>query len=160
MVAKDARAIIKIPTSTIVKLLAAAVWDGLRGALGLSPFYVKVYGKPGDLAVFSDPALAPRFEAVEKGSATWRNEFTPRFYLAPPRYREGMAERIKMPLLVGIAEQEVYANPTFQARVAKAAPRSEVKWYPGQHFDFYHDLFEPVVADQVAFLSTHLRPGP
>jgi dienelactone hydrolase len=159
MVRKDARALIVIPTGTIVKLLAAAVWDGLRGALGLSPYYVKVAGKPGDLAIFTDPALQPRFEAVERGSATWRNEFTPRFYLAPPRYRDGTAERIKMPLFVCVAEKEVYANPKFQAWVGQQAPKGEVRHYPGAHFDFYHDLFEDVVRDQVAFLCDAFAHG-
>ena len=39
---------IKIPTITILKLMSAAVWDGLRGLFGFSPFYVKVFGKPGE----------------------------------------------------------------------------------------------------------------
>jgi uncharacterized protein len=159
MVRKDARALIKIPSATIVKLMSAAVWDGLRGALGLSPYYVKVAGKPGDLAIFTDPALQSRFDAVERGSATWRNEFTPRFYLAPPRYREGTAERIKMPLLICVAEKEVYANPKFQAWVGEQAPKGEVRHYPGAHFDFYHDLFEEVVRDQVTFLRAAFAIG-
>jgi uncharacterized protein len=155
-VREEARATIRIPSLTIAKLLVAAVWDGLRGLLGLSPYYAKVFGKPGDVAIFTDPALQDRFHALIQGSPTWRNEFTPRFYLAPPRYREGVAERIKMPLLVAIAEREVYANPKFQAWVGGRAPNGAVKHYPGGHFDFYHDLFEDVVRDQIAFLKLNI----
>jgi uncharacterized protein len=159
MVRKDARATIVIPTGTIMRLLAAAVWDGIRGALGIEPYYVKVFGKPGELAIFTDPALMPRFEALQKGSPTWRNAFTPRFYLAPPRYREGTAERIKAPLLVCIAKQDVYANPAFQAYVASRAPRGEVKRYDAPHFGLYHEAFEAASRDQAAFLTTHLLKG-
>jgi uncharacterized protein len=156
MVSPKARATIKIPTSTIVKLLCAAVIDALRGAFGMSPYYAKVFDNSGELAVFSDPALATRFDALQKGSPTWRNEFTPRFYLALPRYKKGTAQKIKAPLLVCIADKEVYANPEFQEWVAKQAPRGEARRYPGGHFDVYHDMLERVVTDEIAFLRQHL----
>lgn len=156
LVRKEARALIEIPRGVVLKLLTAAVWDGIRGSLGLPPYYVKVFGQPGETAVFTDPALQSRLAAVLAGSATWRNEFTPRFYLNPPRYRDGTVERIKVPLLMCIAEQEVYANPAFQETIGRQAPRGEVRHYPGGHFDFYHDLFESVVKDQTDFLRRTL----
>jgi alpha-beta hydrolase superfamily lysophospholipase len=155
-VRKEARATIAIPSSTVARLLTAAAWDGLRGLLGLSPRYVKVFGQPGELAIFTEPALQERFHALVQGSPTWRNEFTPRFYLAPPRYRDGTAERIKAPVLVAIAEEDVYANPAFQAWVGGRAPSGEVRRYHGGHFDVYHDLFEEVVRDQIAFLERYV----
>ena len=156
MVSAKARATIKLPTATIIKLLGAAVVDAVRGAFGKSPYYAKVFGQPGELAIFTDPKLATRFDALQKGSPSWRNEFTPRFYLALPRYIKGTAEKIKAPLLVCIADKEVYANPDFQEWVGKQAPRGEVKRYPGGHFDFYHGMLEQVVADEIAFLRKHL----
>jgi dienelactone hydrolase len=156
MVNPKAKATIKVPATIILKLIGAAVLDALRGAIRMTPYYVKVFGKPNELAVFSDPALGPRFDAVQRGSATWQNRFTPRFYLALPRYSKGLAQNIKAPLLVCIADKEVYANPDFQEWVGKQAPRGEVKRYPGEHFDFYHDLLERVVADQIAFFRRHL----
>lgn len=155
-VRKEARATIAIPSSTVARLLAAAAWDGLRGLLGLSPRYVKVFGQPGELAIFTEPALQERFHALVQGSPTWRNEFTPRFYLAPPRYRDGTAERIKAPVLVAIAEEDVYANPAFQAWVGGRAPSGEVRRYHSGHFDVYHDLFEEVVRDQTTFLERYV----
>lgn len=160
MVSKEARATIKVPTSVLLKLLGAAIRDAIQGFLGLPPYYVKVFGEPGETAVFSDPKLKPRFEALIKGSPTWRNEFTPRFYLALPRYQPGMMEKLHMPLLVCVAEQEVYSNPDFQTKIARQAPRGEVLTYPGEHFDFYHGLFDEVVADEIAFLQSHLAHMP
>jgi surfactin synthase thioesterase subunit len=121
---------------------------------------VKVFGRPGETAVFTDPELWPRFEALSKGSPTWRNEFTPRFYLALPRYRSGMAERVRMPLLVCVADGDVYANPKFQAWVAEQAPRGEVRHYAGEHFDLYHGLMDRVVDDQIEFLRRSFAAVP
>jgi uncharacterized protein len=55
MVGKAARATIKLPKAVIVKLLLAAVRDAVQGCLGLPPYYAKVFGAPGETAVFSDP---------------------------------------------------------------------------------------------------------
>lgn len=159
MVSKEAKATIKIPAKVIFKLLVAIVRDGIHGLLGLPPYYTKVFGEPGEAAVFSDPKLKPRFERLMQGSATWRNQFTPRFYLAAPRYQPGTIEKLHMPLLVLVADQEVYANPVFQAKLGEQAPCGEVLHYPGEHFDFYHGIFDQVVADQIAFLQRHVRPA-
>lgn len=157
MASKVARATIKVPALTIFKLLAAAVRDAVQGLLGLPPYYAKVFGKPGETAVFTDPGLKPRFDALTAGSPYWRNRFTPRFYLALPRYKPGTAERIKMPLLVCVADREVYSNPKFQAKIGHLAPRGEVLHYPAEHFDFYHGTFGKVVSDQIDFLQRHLN---
>ncbi|MCE7984367.1 MAG: alpha/beta fold hydrolase [Caldilinea sp. CFX5] len=156
MVSKEARATIKVPPVVIRKLLTAAVRDAIQGLFGLPPYYAKVFGEPGEAAVFTAPELKPRFAALMQGSATWRNQFTPRFYLALPRYQPGTAERLVMPLLVCVADQEVYANPAFQVKIGQQAPRGEVRHYPGEHFDLYHGLFAQVIADEIDFLQRHL----
>ena len=63
------------------RLLAAASADAIRGALGLSPHYIRVYGRLGE-AVFSDPSQADRFREVEESAPTWRNQCTPRRVIA------------------------------------------------------------------------------
>ena len=50
-------------------------------------------------------------------------------------YREGTAERLRMPLLVCVADRDVNASPRFAEYVANRAPRGEVKHYPAGHFD-------------------------
>lgn len=141
---------------TTLRLLGAATLDALRGALGLSPRYIAVYGKPGQ-AFFTDPALAERFATVAAGSPTWQNRVAPRFLFGAPRYREGTMERITAPLLVCLASHDVEVSAAFvKAKVAKA-PRAEVREYPVDHFDLYHgEAFAQVAADQTAFLREHL----
>jgi hypothetical protein len=50
------------------------------------------------------------------------------------------------------------AAPT--RRYAAKAPRGEVRLYDEGHFDIYVGAaFEKVIADQLAFLQTHVPPG-
>jgi acetyl esterase/lipase len=158
MVSKEARALIKVPTSTLIKLLAAAVRDAVQGLLGLPPHYAKVFGEPGETAVFTDPGLKPNLDALTAGSPYWRNEFTPRFYLALPRFKLESAREIAMPLLVCVADREVYGNPDFPVKIGQLAPRGEVLHYAADHFDFYHGILEQVVSDEIDFLRRHLVP--
>jgi alpha-beta hydrolase superfamily lysophospholipase len=151
---------VRRPMREVLKIFVAAFRDAIRGLLGRPPYLIPVFGSPGEAAQFTDPKLKPFFDALQRESSTWRNEFTPRLVLAAPRYRSGTAQRLKMPLLVCIADDDVNASPSFAAYVAKQAPRGEVKSYPVGHFDVYHEInrevFEQVIADQITFLRTHL----
>jgi hypothetical protein len=110
-----------------------------------------------------DPSLKPFFDALQRDSPTWRNAFTPRVLLHAPRYREGTAERLTMPLLVCVADGDVNASPRFAEYAASRAPHREVKHYQVGPFDVYRGLnpavFEQVMADEIAFLQTHLLPA-
>jgi hypothetical protein len=124
-----------------------------------------MYGAPGQAAQFTDPDLKPFFDALQRESPSWRNAFTPHLLLAAPRYREGTAERLTMPVLVCVADGDVNASPRFSVHVhvASRAPRGQVHRYPVGHFDVYREIdptvFEQVLADQIAFLRTHLLPA-
>jgi len=140
------------------RLLAAAVRDAARGALGWPPLYLAVYGAPGE-AFFTDPDLAPRFARVAAESPTWQNRVAARFLLGVPRYREGTMERINAPILVCLAERDIEVSEAYVRSKVEKARRSEVRVYPGGHFDLYHgEAFEQLVADQTAFLRAHLSP--
>ncbi|WP_326547886.1 alpha/beta fold hydrolase [Mycolicibacterium sp. ND9-15] len=141
------------------RLLGAAVLDAARGALGLSPHYIAVYGRLGE-AVFMDPGLAELFRNVEQNSPTWRNEITPRFLFTAPRYREGTMERITAPLLVTLARDDEVISSAFVADKAAKAPRHEIREYPARHFEMYHGAMrDRVAADHLDFLRRHLLTG-
>jgi hypothetical protein len=154
---------LKRPMREVLGLFAAAILDALRSRLGRPPYLLPMYGRPGQPAQFTDPNLKPFFDALQRDSPTWRNAFTPRLLLAAPRYREGTAELLQMPLLMCIADQDVNASPRFAEYVASHARRAEVKHYSVGHFDVYREMnpavFETVMADQIAFLRTHLLPA-
>jgi len=154
---------VKRPIREVLGLFAAAILDALRSRLGRLPYLLPMYGRPGQAAQFTDPNLQPFFDALQRDSPTWRNAFTPRLLLAAPRYREGTAERLHMPLLMCIADRDVNASPRFAEYVARRARHAQVKHYPVGHFDVYREMnpvvFETVIADQSAFLRTHLLPA-
>lgn len=153
MVRREARALIYISATFKVKLLVAALVDAVKGLLGLSPYYMKVYGERGECAVFHGTDLRKKFRNLQSKSRFWRNQFTPRFYLNLPRYRPGKGPGAETPLLVCIAKRDVYANPDFQKKIACSAPLGSYKIYDADHFDFYHDMLSEVVDDQISFLS-------
>jgi hypothetical protein len=141
---------------TTLQLLAAAVHDALRAALGRSPRYLAVYGEPGT-AFFTDPELADNFARVTASSPTWENRVAARFLLGLPRYRKGTMERIAAPILVCLAEHDLEVSTSYVKRTVAKAKRAEVRVYSAGHFEMYHgDALEKVVADQTAFLYAHL----
>ena len=139
-----------------LRLFAVATLDAARGAVGLSPHYIPVYGRLGH-AVFSDPALKDLFRNVERNAPSWRNRFTPRFFFTAPRYRDGTIERITAPLMVTLArDDEVTSTAFVKEKVANAA-HHVIREYPVTHFDIYHGAVRDLVAaDQLAFLRYHL----
>ena len=89
-------------TRSTLKLLRAMVWDQIRGALGLSPAYVRAVGKPGSTAVM---ASAGAIEAIDgMRGTTWRNQVAPGVLFEMMRYRPGdAAVNLRAPLLVCMA---------------------------------------------------------
>lgn len=140
------------------RLAGAAIYDAIRGKLGLSPHYIAVYGEPGR-AVFCDPDLAERFATVTTGSTSWQNRVAARFLLQAPRYREGTFEAIAAPIHVSLATDDVEVSRRYVKQKASRARHVEVHEYEAGHFDMYHgDVFEQVVADQTRFLEAYLLP--
>jgi hypothetical protein len=58
---------------------------------------------------------------------------------------------------VCLADHETLTDPRIAARVAERAPHGRAVHYPADHFGVYHPpLVDGIVADQVAFLTSHL----
>jgi hypothetical protein len=143
-----------------LRSLAAGIYDEARGRVGLSPHYIAVFGRPGQVAAFTDREWESHLAVFARGP-TWRNEFAPRFIFGTPKYVHGTAERIRMPLLVCVAEQDTEANPKLAIDSARKAPRGVLKTYPARHFDVYTgDILQQMLSDQAAFLREHLSVGP
>ncbi|NRQ39797.1 alpha/beta fold hydrolase [Nonomuraea sp. NN258] len=143
-------------TVRTLRVLAAILWDAARGRLGLSPYYIPMVGRPGELAVTATAEADQHIRTLTDGdSATlWRNSVAPRALLRMMRYRpDEAAARLACPLLVCVAADD-RETPLETTRVlADRAPRGELRVYPGTHFTFYTDpgLRERVAADQIAF---------
>jgi uncharacterized protein len=151
-------------TGAALRLFAAIIWDYVRGRLHLSPFYIPMVGKPGELAVTATEEADHHIQTLTGGDATtlWKNQVAPRGLLQMMRYRPALdAARLQAPLLVCAAEHDREAPVDTARALAHAAPRGTLRVYPGTHFDFYTDpaLRERALADQLRFLHEHLHPS-
>lgn len=141
----------------VARLGLAGARDGLRALRGAEPHRVPAAGPPGSPAVLNSPGSAPGFESVTGPGSSWRNELCARAALAPPYRLARRARRIPCPILYCIAEQDDINPPALGRRAARAAPRGELRLYPGGHFAaFGGETLERMSADQAEFLSQRL----
>jgi uncharacterized protein len=141
-----------------LRLTAAGLRDQIGAALGRPPHMLPSVGPPGSLAVMTTPDAEPGFRSIDPPGSTWRNEAAARIALRVSSYRPGRhSDRIAAPILFAIAAEDAITPPAFARAAAARARNSEVRTYPGGHFDIYIGTeFERAVADQVDFLSRHL----
>jgi uncharacterized protein len=148
-----------------LRLLAAMLWDALRGKLGLPPAYIPMIGKPGQVAVVAT-AEAQRHLATlagDAGETLWRNQVAPRGLLQMTRYRPARdAARLQAPLLVCAAIDDTETPEATAMELAAKAQRGTLLRYPGTHFDFYTNpsLRDRALGDQLQFLREHLHAAP
>lgn len=144
--------------SATLKLLGAALRDTLQGMLGLEPFLVPLVGPPTSVAAFNDPDAVETLNFLAADAPTWRNAFAARAILALMRYRPGeAAPRMRMPMLVCIAEGDTAGSVQLAVRTAERAPRGELLRYPVSHFAVYTgEVMDRLIADETAFLQGHL----
>ena len=143
-----------------LRLTLAGLRDAAHAALGLSPYMIPAVGPPGALAVMTTPQSQPGFAKLNPPSSTWKNEVCARIALKMGLYRPGLqAAKLRCPILYCIGESDDLTPARFAHKVARLAAKGEVKSYDSGHFDVYvPPLWERVVADQVEFLTRHLRP--
>jgi fermentation-respiration switch protein FrsA (DUF1100 family) len=148
-----------------LRLLAAILWDALRGKLGLSPAYIPMIGKPGQVAVISTTEAQRHLTTLagDAGTTLWRNQVAPRGLLQMLRYRPAQdAARLRAPLLICLATGDTETPEAMARELADRAPHGTLRRYPGTHFDFYTDpsVRDRALADQLRFLHEHLHISP
>ena len=143
-------------------LVREGLRDRIGAALGRPPHMIASVGPPGSVAVMTTPDADPGFHSLDPAVSSWRNEAAARVCLDVASYRPiRRAADVLCPILFQIAEDDAITPPEYAEEAARRAPRSEVLRYAGAgHFDVYvGELFERVVADQIAFLARHLGRG-
>jgi fermentation-respiration switch protein FrsA (DUF1100 family) len=140
------------------RIMWVALKDLLRGWLGLSPLYVPAVGTAEEGAVLVDPHAREVTRSLSADNSLWRNEVAPRIIFDILRLKPlSVAEGVRAPLLVSIAEKDTEAPPYLTRRLAALAPRGEVRSYPVTHYEMYRpEIRERVLADQLVFLKQHL----
>ena len=146
---------------TSVKVTARAVRDLIAAGLGRPPVMVPTAGPPGSAALMTAPDAVPGYLGLAGGEARaagFGNQVAARVVLNIVRHRPGRkAKKVRCPILFAVCETDSVAPAKATLRHARTAPRGEIRLYPAGHFDIY--LGEPcerVVADQLAFLTSHV----
>jgi dienelactone hydrolase len=145
----------------IVRLTVNGLRDEARRLRGRPPHNIAIVGPPGSVAAMNSPDAEPGYRALFSGGDVFRNEVAARIGLKVGLYRPiRVAARIACPWLLCVCDRDVVTPPEPALKAAKRAPRSELRRYDAEHFDIYvGEMFERVVADQVAFLERHLLAG-
>jgi uncharacterized protein len=146
---------------TGLKVVARGVADALAAAVGRGPLMVPIVGAPGSTAMITAPDAQPAMLAMVPPGAPWRNEVAARAALQAARYRPGRkARNVPCPLLLCVCTSDSVTPASVTIREGHKAPRSEIKLYPGGHFDIYDgEPFEQVVIDEIDFLHRQVPVG-
>jgi len=146
------------PVSTL-RLLTASAQDVLAKALGRDPVLLTVAGTPGETALMTAPDALPGYLALIPEGTNFVNGVAARVAPTITWHRPGKKVKdVAMPILFCVCDHDSVAPPDETIAYAKTAPRGEIKTYDAGHFDIYLGApFESVVADQVEFLTRHLK---
>jgi fermentation-respiration switch protein FrsA (DUF1100 family) len=128
----------------------------------LAPFggthYIPIVGRPGELAMMSSPDAYEGYRALTPPG--FRFDVAARIALGAALYRPvAEAAHARCPVLVQICTRDSVApGPAAEEAVRRLDARGEVRRYDIGHFEPYFGVpFERSVADQVEFLTRHLR---
>ncbi len=142
------------PPAVTAKALLAAV-------LGR---HLPAVGQPDEAALINAPGgeVGWRHVVAIGEDSRWRNRVSSRWLLGRPYRPVRHAARLHCPWLVCVGESDRVAKPGPAIAAARRAPFGELRTYPGvDHFDIYDGPeHEAVVADEVAFLRSHLLKRP
>lgn len=145
-----------------LRVAPLGIRDQVRAWTGRSPAYVPSFAHPGQTGVMTSPDAKPGMEAMTSASglspADYPIDVAARIVLRIGLYSPTKwAAKVTCPALVQVAEDDAVTPRAAAESAAAKMPQATVQSYPGGHFDPYVEpLFSRVVADQLAFLRTHV----
>lgn len=142
---------------SLLKATATGIAARAKARMGKTVM-MPVVGKPGQPGALTLPGAYEDFHSI--AGPSWRNEIRADVGMElGTRAPAQAAEKIKIPLLVQIADFDQSAPP-HAAGLAAFAARAEVRHYPGDHFDLFpgKPFHGPALEHAVLFLKRHLTP--
>jgi uncharacterized protein len=150
------------PTA-MVKLFTTGLLDAVGGLVGAAPRLVPLDGEPGTVALLTTPDGVKSDIALNPDNRypDWPQEMAARSVLWLPGYRPvRYAARVRSPLLVVAADEDLSVLPGPGHEAVRRAPRGELHRVSGDHYAPFMAAHEEVVAVEVAFLQRHLGVRP
>ena len=147
--------------ANIARLAAASVYDNVRAAFGLSPYYVPLVAPKGELAAMPTADAYAGLNAIVPPG--WRNQVAARLFLRLPFYRPiRYASEVKCPALVIACEDDTVVSTEAAARaVEHMGGDVEFVSLPIGHFAIYlGQWFERSSNAQLAFFTAALGKRP
>lgn len=152
----DGLSVVKVtPPKNLLRATVDGVIDQVGALLGRDPVTIPAVGPPGGYAAMTAPEAEPGFRSIVPPQSHWRNEVAARVMLTLALQNPaGGVDKLGMPLLVCVCDDDATTPPAGGVKAAQRAPRGELKRYPIAHFAVY--VHEQARADQVQFLRRHL----
>jgi pimeloyl-ACP methyl ester carboxylesterase len=147
----------------MLRFTGRAMLDLLGSLIGRPPRLIPLVGKPGTVALLTTPDAQHSDDALNPHNKypDWTQAIAARSALRVTFYRPGRsAAKVKIPLLVLVAEQDqsALAQPAIDA--AQRAPHATLIRVPGGHYAPFLEQHELAVAAELAFLHDHLLDQP
>lgn len=140
--------------TSVVAMSTAALIDTSRALLGLSPHYVPLVGRAGEVAAMvSDDAYEGCMTITPPD---WRNEVAPRLFLTLPLYRPvNASHHIVCPtLLIACEQDKLVSNTAIETTAQHIGDNAQLVRLPIGHFDIYlGEWFERASTAQTAFFT-------
>lgn len=136
-----------------------AVLDMLGGVIGRPPRLVPLAGEPGTVALLTTPDARDGNRALNPDNRypDWVQSVAARSTLPLGSYRPGRdASRIRCPLLVVVADDDMSALAAPAVEVARQAPTAELVQLKGNHYAPFLTAHEEAVTHELQFLRRHL----
>lgn len=149
------------PLKTL-RLTGRGVLDALGARIGRPPRLVPLDGPPGTVAVLTTPDAVDSVALDPDGRyEDWTRAVAARSALRIGFYRPGRrANRVGVPLLVLVCDQDQSALAGPAVRAAERAPRGELVRLAGGHYAPFTTEHERAVEAELAFLHRHLLSRP
>lgn len=148
-------AAVQAPSVLALRWVLAGLIDLLGALLRCKPYYIKLAGEPGQLALMTEPGAEAGYLAMIDGPSPWRNLIAARFILGIPLFRPiRHAKRISPRLLMIVTDRDEICPPSAIAKVARLAPHGEAVHFDAGHFEIYFgDFFDRATEAMLGFLS-------
>jgi dienelactone hydrolase len=141
-----------------LKVIPVVMRDLVAKLFGRPPIMVPIASMPGRPALMSAHDALPGYLALMPKGIEFVNYLAARVIPEIVTYRPGCAAgRIGCPILFCVSDTDTVTPPGRTLKLARRAPRGEIKRYDAGHFEFYTGhVFERLAIDQTDFLVKHL----